>query len=539
MNKDPGIPNSFPFKEEVLQQLQERKARAEEDRERQKSQRFKEVNKKRKLELLQKDAQKRAKEFEKKQEHLEKHVDKSLSKGAENSLKTYYKEFKKVVDAADVVIEVLDARDPIGCRCPQIEEMVMNSGGTKKLVLLLNKIDLVPRDIVEKWLKYFRNELPTLAFKASTQLQKQKLGQSKVPVALATQGQLSSTSCVGANTLLKLLGNYCRSKDIKTSISVGIVGFPNVGKSSVINSLKRCKACGVGSTPGFTKNMQEVMLDKHIKLLDSPGIVMATGSSDTQIILRNCVKIDQLDDVIVPVEAILRRCNKKQIMEKYCVPNYEDAHEFLRHLGKRLGKLRKGGVPDITAAAKSILQDWNNGKITFYTVPPERKLDTTHEKASVVQYWGADFDLKAIEKEEQEDMKDLISAMCGALVLDPGKPAAMEEIASEDASDFEDMDSDEEESGEEEVDEAIEEDVDEKMNQDVVIKIQNKSKAKQSAALKNGDKVEMDIDNPQINKAKKKAFKQKKKIQKKKATKTDNAMEGSDGEAYDFDAGFN
>ena len=64
----------------------------------------------------------------------------SSSKEKENSLKTFYKEFKKVVDASDVIIEVLDARDPMGTRCPQVEDMVLNSGKNQKLVLLLNKI---------------------------------------------------------------------------------------------------------------------------------------------------------------------------------------------------------------------------------------------------------------------------------------------------------------------------------------------------------------------------------------------------------------
>jgi nuclear GTP-binding protein len=61
---------------------------------------------------------------------------------------------------------------------------------------------------------------------------------------------------LGASTLLSLLKNYCRSQNIKTSITVGIIGYPNVGKSSLINSLKRSKAVGVGATPGFTKVMQ-------------------------------------------------------------------------------------------------------------------------------------------------------------------------------------------------------------------------------------------------------------------------------------------
>lgn len=69
----------------------------------------------------------------------------------------------------------------------------------------------------------------------------------------SSQDLLESSRCLGADVLLQLLKNYCRNKDIKTAITVGVVGLPNVGKSSLINSLKRSKSCGVGATPGFTK----------------------------------------------------------------------------------------------------------------------------------------------------------------------------------------------------------------------------------------------------------------------------------------------
>eukprot|EP00118_Oscarella_pearsei_P012276 m.89450 g.89450 ORF g.89450 m.89450 type:complete len:146 (+) comp36607_c0_seq36:937-1374(+) len=94
---------------------------------------------------------------------------------SDGSKKAYYREFKKVVDAADVVLEVLDARDPLGCRCLQVEEAVLTAGSRKRLVLVLNKIDLVPAGNVEVWLKHLRNEFPTVAFKASTQSQRQHL----------------------------------------------------------------------------------------------------------------------------------------------------------------------------------------------------------------------------------------------------------------------------------------------------------------------------------------------------------------------------
>ena len=83
----------------------------------------------------------------------------------------------QVVEAADVILEVLDARDPLGTRCPQMEEAVKAQPG-KRLVLVLNKADLVPRDNLEKWLKYLRNEYPTVVFKSSTQSQNKNLGRT-------------------------------------------------------------------------------------------------------------------------------------------------------------------------------------------------------------------------------------------------------------------------------------------------------------------------------------------------------------------------
>lgn len=67
---------------------------------------------------------------------------------------------------------------------------------------------------------------------------------------------MASSVCLGADSLLQLLKNYCRTNGVKTSITVGIIGYPNVGKSSLINSLKRSRAVGVSSTAGFTRTVQ-------------------------------------------------------------------------------------------------------------------------------------------------------------------------------------------------------------------------------------------------------------------------------------------
>jgi nuclear GTP-binding protein len=88
---------------------------------------------------------------------------------------------------------------------------------------------------------------------------------------------------------------------LKLAITVGIVGLPNVGKSSLINSLKRSRVVNVGSTPGVTRSMQEVQLDKKVKLLDCPGVVMLKSSnSGVSVALRNCKRVEKMEDPVTP-----------------------------------------------------------------------------------------------------------------------------------------------------------------------------------------------------------------------------------------------
>merc|ERR1711971_938545 len=356
--KDPGVPNECPFKEDVLKEVeiakQQKVAEKEKRREiaiqKRKEAKAKSLDEKRSLGLegLVKDAQRKQQVHEAGKAVTEKlkndgHTDRSA--------KAYYKEFQKVVEVADVVLQVLDARDPLGTRCKEVESFVLSNG--KRLVLVLNKADLIPKENLESWTKYLRGELPAIAFKSSTQNQATKLGHSKIDIAKSTENQLQTSKCVGADTVMALLGNYCRNKDIKTSIRVGVVGMPNVGKSSLINSLKRSRACNVGATPGVTKSMQEVQLDKKVKLLDCPGLVMAGGNrTDASVALRNAIKVESLEDPITPTVAILARVPRQHLMLQYKITQFQDCSEFLALLATKTGKLMKGGVPDREKAAR-------------------------------------------------------------------------------------------------------------------------------------------------------------------------------------------
>lgn len=171
---------------------------------------------------------------------------------------------------------------------------------------------------MEAWLKHLRHSFSTMPFKSSTQSQKQNLSQnavhlaqpSTIPGKQAVLQELPTTSAsLGAPALLHLLKQYALSTP-HSSLTVGVVGYPNVGKSSLINSLKRSRACGVAAMPGKTRVVQEVTLDKGVKILDCPGVVLEDVGShmegeegrkrQAEIMLRNCVKAELVQDPISP-----------------------------------------------------------------------------------------------------------------------------------------------------------------------------------------------------------------------------------------------
>lgn len=338
----------------------------------------------------------------------------------DSSRKQFDKVYKTVVDHADVVLYVLDARDPQGTRSKEVEQAVMAADrGSKRMIFILNKIDLVPPPVLRSWLIHLRRSFPTLPLRASK------------PAANAKTFDHKELTIKGTSeTLFKALKTFAESRQLKRSVRVGIIGYPNVGKSSVINALTsrmggRTGTCPVGAEAGVTTSMREVKLDNKLKLLDSPGIVFpnsgeggktSKAEQQARLILLNAIPPKEIQDPVPAVTLLLKRLSAspelfQKMADVYDLPslhtvNGDTTTDFLVQVARKRGRLGKGGVPNMYAAAQTIITDWRDGRIQGWTDPPKyQPASTKSDKTAPAVKGGLVGDQKEIVKEWASEFK--------------------------------------------------------------------------------------------------------------------------------------
>ncbi|KAG9042701.1 GTPase required for pre-60S ribosomal subunit nuclear export and maturation [Tulasnella sp. UAMH 9824] len=317
--------------------------------------------------------------------------------------KRIYGELYKVIDSSDVIIHVLDARDPLGTLCQSVIDYVKKEKSHKQVVYLINKVDLVPGWVTQRYISYLTPTAPTLAFHASRH------------------------HSFGKGALIQLLRQFAQLHSDRKQISVGFVGYPNVGKSSIINVLKDGKVCSVAPIPGQTKVWQYITLTRRIYLIDCPGIVPASANdSQTSKVLKGVVRVENLIQPSEHISALLNRVRPIYLERTYGVQGLldeslkftaqkEDAPRdtltagkwnsdaFLDAVAKKYGRLLKGGEPDRETVAKMVLNDWIRGKIPYFVRPPDSQNYLKKQETEATQ--GTSTSSVIARGEENEEMQ--------------------------------------------------------------------------------------------------------------------------------------
>lgn len=261
------------------------------------------------------------------------------------------REISEKLDLIDVVFEVIDARIPYSSKNKDIDKMIKN----KKRVLIMTKIDMCDIINTNKWIKYYEEK-----------------GIKVIPVDLINKKNISEIFKV-TEEVNKELNDKRKEKGLKErKVRILILGIPNVGKSTLINTLVGKKATNVGNRPGITRHLEWIRINKDIELLDTPGILWPKLDDDAiahNLAAMTAIKEEILDteDIAIYIINTMLKLYKDNIVNRYNLTSYNDVVEVLDMIGKKIGAVRNNET-DYEKVYSIILRDLREGylgKVTF------------------------------------------------------------------------------------------------------------------------------------------------------------------------------
>lgn len=328
-----------------------------------------------------------------------------------------WRQLWRVIERSDLVVQIVDARNPLLFRCEDLEIYVKQIDSKKKNLLLVNKADMLTEKQREMWADYFdRNNIPFRFFSAhlakernEARLLEEQSGSEDDADELANaakdldikEEQKAESSeedhkprrtnildvdeleeLFLSNTPDTLPLNQEAGEQRKHKTVIGLVGYPNVGKSSTINSLLGSKKVSVSATPGKTKHFQTLYLSPEILLCDCPGLVFPNfATTKAELVVNGVLPIDQQREFTGPAALVTQRVPKHFLENVYGIKIHTrpleeggtgvpNAHELLRAYARARGFATTGqGQPDESRAARYVLKDYVAGKLLFCHPP--------------------------------------------------------------------------------------------------------------------------------------------------------------------------
>jgi len=262
------------------------------------------------------------------------------------------REISEQLNLIDIVYEVVDARMPLSSKIVDIDDLIQD----KPKILVFTKYDLCDQAETNKIVEYYKNQ-----------------GYKTICLDLMN-GNVNSLISMTSD-LMKHINEERSKKGLKERAArVLIVGAPNVGKSTLINRLVGRKSAGVGNTPGFTKNLSWIRINKDIELLDSPGILWPKLEDQEAAHILACLssikeEIVNRDEIACFVLRKLFELYPNKLEERYGIIELDDDFvEAYEIIGQKRGALSKGGIVDYEKVSNIIISDLKNGyfgSITF------------------------------------------------------------------------------------------------------------------------------------------------------------------------------
>jgi len=332
----------------------------------------------------------------------------------------FWRQLWRVIERSELVIQIVDSRHPMVFRSQDLEKYVKEVSPLKNNLVLINKADLLSEEQRLAWADYFNKEKINCAFfSAISEEDSDTESEPEVENGENDQedsGRLkspSNTDILTSDQLVDLFRSYKRFET--EDITVGFIGYPNVGKSSTINKLLTYKKVRVSDTPGKTKHFQTLILTNDITLCDCPGLVMPSiCNSKAGMVLQGILPIDQLRDHVPVINLLLTYIPPHVLESRYglVLPRQDGVHtkltseQLLTAYGTLRGFMTSGGRPDQSRAARIILKDYVSGKLLYCEAPPGVEQQKFHQhQMQVRRIWKDEADKESEARRLQQVRK--------------------------------------------------------------------------------------------------------------------------------------